>query len=254
MLETVNRLEARIAARFPERDLRQVAHELSVLVTQLRDGVGPLQQRLRNTRTASYVGAGLILAATLVALVLALRTAVRDGGVERGLDWLPLIESTINDLVFAAIALFFLWSLPERFHRGHTLKLLHQLRSLAHIIDMHQLTKDPERLRASFRPTSKSPQLDLDTAQMEHYLDYCSEMLSLVGKAAALVAEESRDAVVLDSVSNIETLTTGMSRKIWQKISVLDAGRRPGERPDSRVNRCRQGSPAGRSRRPRSGR
>jgi hypothetical protein len=26
---------------------------------------------------------------------------------------------------------------------------------------------------------------------------------------------------VLDTVSTVETLTTGMSRKIWQKISVL---------------------------------
>ena len=56
---------------------------------------------------------------------------------------------------------------------------------------------------------------------MEHYLDYCSELLSLVGKAAALCAEESRDTVVLDTVSTIESLTVGMSRKIWQKISLL---------------------------------
>jgi hypothetical protein len=56
---------------------------------------------------------------------------------------------------------------------------------------------------------------------MEHYLDYCSELLSLVGKTAALCAEESRDAIVLETVSRIEQLTNGMSRKIWQKISVL---------------------------------
>ncbi len=56
---------------------------------------------------------------------------------------------------------------------------------------------------------------------MEHYLDYCSELLSLVSKTAALCAEESRDSVVLETVSRIEQLTNGMSRKIWQKISVL---------------------------------
>ena len=53
------------------------------------------------------------------------------------------------------------------------------------------------------------------------YLDYCSELLSLTSKAAALCAEESTDALVLDTVSEIENLTTGMSRKIWQKISLL---------------------------------
>ena len=223
--ETVQRLESRIVARFPERDLGRVAHELVELVGVLGAGVVPQQHRLRRTRAWSYAAAGAILLATVVAVVLATRAAVEDGGVERGLDWLPLIESTVNDLVFAAVALFFAWSLPERVHRGHTLALLHRLRSLAHIIDMHQLTKDPERLRESFTPTEASLVVDLDGDGMEHYLDYCSELLSLVGKAAALVAEESRDAVVLDSVGDIETLTTGLSRKIWQKISVLNAGR-----------------------------
>jgi hypothetical protein len=42
-----------------------------------------------------------------------------------------------------------------------------------------------------------------------------------VSRAAALCAEQSTDPVVLDTVSEIEVLTTGMSRKIWQKISLL---------------------------------
>lgn len=62
---------------------------------------------------------------------------------------------------------------------------------------------------------------DLDAADLGRYLDYCSELLSLVGKAAALCAQESTDQVVLDTVSEVETLTLGLSRKIWQKISLL---------------------------------
>jgi len=54
------------------------------------------------------------------------------------------------------------------------------------------------------------------------YLDYCSEMLSLIGKVAALYAQNTQDAVVLAAVDEIETLTTGLSRKIWQKIMILD--------------------------------
>ena len=63
--------------------------------------------------------------------------------------------------------------------------------------------------------------------QVERYLDYCSEMLSLVGKTAALCAEESRDSVILETVSTIENLTVGLSRKIWQKISNLPPGDAP---------------------------
>ena len=62
--------------------------------------------------------------------------------------------------------------------------------------------------------------------QVERYLDYCSEMLSLVGKTAALCAEESRDSVILETVSTVENLTVGLSRKIWQKISNLPPERR----------------------------
>ena len=105
--------------------------------------------------------------------------------------------------------------------RGRLLNLLHQLRSTAHIIDMHQLTKDPEQLKPSFVPSAVSKPLELNRDEMERYLDYCSELLALVGKTAALCAEESRDDVVLDTVSTVETLCVGISRKIWQKISNL---------------------------------
>ena len=125
--------------------------------------------------------------------------------------------------VLAGAALFFAISLEDRIKRRRSLRELHVFRSIAHVIDMHQLTKDPEQLKPSFVPTSKSTKLNMTRDQMERYLNYCSELLSLVGKTAALCAEESRDSVVLDTVRSIEELTLGMSRKIWQKISVLSS-------------------------------
>jgi hypothetical protein len=156
--------------------------------------------------------------------VLALGLA-RDAKRTPAFQWLPLVESTINDIVFAALAVFFLASIPSRQRRRRSLAALYRLRSLAHVIDMHQLTKDPERLRPDFPTTDVSPKVELTADELGRYLDYCSELLSLVAKAAALCAQESADSVVLDTVSEIETLTLGMSRKIWQKISLLDASR-----------------------------
>jgi hypothetical protein len=105
--------------------------------------------------------------------------------------------------------------------RARTLRVLYRLRSLAHVIDMHQLTKDPERLSAAFRPTAASVDERMSAMDMANYLDYCSELLSLVGKAAALLGEDTADASLLATVSDIEALTTGMSRKIWQKVALL---------------------------------
>jgi len=219
---TVVALERRIDSRFPERGLYRVAVELVGMVERVAAGSATNRRRIALARGVSRVLMLVVVAVTAVALVLAARDLGR-AGPQDGVDWLPLIETTVNDLVFAGLALYFLWYFPERVQRSQILDLLHQLRSLAHIVDMHQLTKDPERLRDDFVATDESPSMDLDRAELEHYLNYCSELLSLVGKAAALCAEESRDGVVLDTISTIETLTTGMSRKIWQKISVLRA-------------------------------
>jgi len=224
--QTVVELYERIEARFPKRGLLGVCGDLVKLVDQVQSGSSQVQTRIRVARLASRVVMVLVLAGTAFALFMAARDVVRHG-LETFVDLLPLVETAINDIVFAGIAVFFLWSFPERVQRGQLLKLLHQLRSTAHVIDMHQLTKDPEQLKPSFTPTAKSTKLDLDRDQMERYLDYCSEMLSLVGKTAALCAEESRDNLVLETVSTIENLTVGLSRKIWQKISNLPPGEAP---------------------------
>ena len=136
------------------------------------------------------------------------------------IDLLPLLETAVNNLVFAGIAIFFLVAVPERMERARVLRLVHRLRSLAHVIDMHQLTKVPERLERGRR---EDDGLDLTREQLAHYFDYCTEMLSLVGKAAALFAEDTTDGEVLDAVEGIETLTSDMARKVWQKIAVLQS-------------------------------
>ncbi len=218
--ETVVELEARIAARFPTRGLRKAASDLATLIDAVEASAIETQSRVRIVRIGSRILMVAILAATVAAVVLATTDAVDLEELD-SFRLLPLIETVINDIVFAGIAVFFLYSFPERLQRGRLLNLLHQLRSTAHIIDMHQLSKDPEQLRPTFVATPMSKPLELTRDEMERYLDYCSELLALVGKTAALCAEESRDSLVLETVSTIETLTVGISRKIWQKIGNL---------------------------------
>jgi hypothetical protein len=59
-------------------------------------------------------------------------------------------------------------------------------------------------------------------AHLAHYLDYCSEVLSLTSKLAALYLKGFDDHVVIGAVNEIEQLAAGLSRKIWQKIMILD--------------------------------
>jgi hypothetical protein len=218
--DTVAQLERRIDARFGERGLTKAARDLGYLVLRVQDEAGQSRDRLRRSTFLARSASITIVAATVIALAFSLRSAIIEG-LAHTADWVPLVESVVNDLVFAAIAVVFLWAFPERLERRSLLRLLHRLRSLAHVIDMHQLSKDPEQVSPTYTATPQSVLHGLDGEQLHHYLSYCSEMLSLTAKTAALCAEHSADGVVLETVSTIETLTTELSNKIWQKISLL---------------------------------
>jgi hypothetical protein len=93
---------------------------------------------------------------------------------------------------------------------------------------MHQLTKDPSIVLQAGPPTDASPTRAMNRFELTRYLDYCSEMLSLTNKLAALYAQHLPDPVIIDAVNDIEQLTTNLSSKIWQKITILDTGRPAG--------------------------
>jgi hypothetical protein len=132
-----------------------------------------------------------------------------------------VFEAGINDLILIGAAIFFLTTLERRIKRGRALTAIHELRSVAHIIDMHQLTKDPERILNTSPLTAHSPRPAMTMFVLRRYLDYCSEMLSLVGKIATLYVQRFDDDVALAAASEVEELTTGLSQKIWQKIIIL---------------------------------
>ena len=48
-------------------------------------------------------------------------------------------------------------------------------------------------------------------------------MVSLTSKVAVLFAQSLPDPVVTEAVSDIERIAAGMSQKVWQKITMLDA-------------------------------
>lgn len=219
---TVESVRARIVARFPTRNLGNVATAVHVAALRAA-GAGERPFHRRVARAVCGVLALAVVVGTAAAIVIVVRDAVDAAGGRASFDWLPVIESAVNDVAFAAIATFFLLTVSQRLDRRAIVRELHGLRSLAHVIDMHQLTKDPERVLSQPDPTDASVTDTLEGAELGRYLDYCSELLSLVAKTAALYSQESNDSLVLDTVSEIEGLTNGLSRKIWQKIALLHA-------------------------------
>jgi hypothetical protein len=131
------------------------------------------------------------------------------------------VDSGLQVLGVLGAGVFFLVTWEDRMKRRRALRALHELRSVIHVVDMHQLTKDPTFALIGGAPTASSPERALTPWELARYLDYCSEMLSLCSKVAALYAQSMPDAVVTDAVSDLERLTANLSLKIWQKITLL---------------------------------
>ncbi|MBD3794779.1 MAG: hypothetical protein IE878_04920 [Epsilonproteobacteria bacterium] len=70
-------------------------------------------------------------------------------------------------------------------------------------------------------PTQSSPKLMMNPKSLIRYLHYCTELLSLTGKIAALYGQKLEDATIIRNINDIEELTTSLSQKIWQKIIIL---------------------------------
>ena len=67
---------------------------------------------------------------------------------------------------------------------------------------------------------------------LARYLDYCSEMLSITSKVAALYVQDLDDAVVLSTVSDIQSLHyRPIRQRLRQKIVILDTLAIRGETP-----------------------
>ena len=219
VVRTVERLRRRIQERFPGSSLLEVCGETLDVARQAGRRAEWLSSPIWPLRAAI----GAVLAATVfVGIKLVPGVYVPEGRVELPI-FLQALEAGANDFLLAAAGLFFLVSWERRIKRDRALRALHELRSLAHIIDMHQLTKDPDRVLSNRLNTVSSPSASTSGFLLGRYLDYCSELLSLVSKVAALYAAGLDDAVVLSSVTEIENLTSGLSRKIWQKILILNA-------------------------------
>ncbi|HWU25241.1 MAG TPA: hypothetical protein VN154_02450 [Rhizomicrobium sp.] len=216
---TLERLSARIAERFPQSGLSRVCNDLVVTAKATARRVANLSR--------PYLGLQFLVLLTLVALVCA---QVYVAGL---IDWRSIhlhqdivnltqgLDAMVNLVLLAGGAIWFLVTAEQRLKRRRTLRALFELRSFAHVIDMHQLTKDPTIVLGGGMPTAASPERRMSQFELSRYLEYCSEMLALISKLAALYAGATHDETIISAVNEMEELTSDLGRKIWQKIMIL---------------------------------
>jgi hypothetical protein len=216
ILDTLVVLRERINQRFPNSGLYWVCVELSEMAKQTSARAASIARPvlwLRALQLAVALASAFVVYA-LITWASHLRASDELAGVLQGL------EATVNLILIGGGAALFLVTLEARYRRRLALAALHEFRSIAHVIDMHQLTKDPSAMGGP--RTSASPDRSMTRYELVRYLSYCSEMLSLTSKAAAVYAENIHDPAIVDAVGDIERLTTNLSQKIWQKITLVE--------------------------------
>lgn len=230
ILETADSMALRVRSRFPESGLAGVAEELRDVARETQARCGVISRP--NVWLRVTVGLLLLLGiAAIIAVVINVRVT-EDIWVFS--NFVGLLEALVADLVFIGAGVLFLVTFETRLKRQRALAAVNELRAIAHIIDMHQLTKDPEMVLSRHPPTPVSPKRNMSPFELNRYLDYCSEMLAIVAKVGALYVQSFPDPAALAAVDEIENLTTSLSRKIWQKIMILDRYTHAAEQTETR--------------------
>lgn len=218
IVATLSQLEGRITARFPGAGLGRVCAELTDIARESKTRA----ERLARPNWRLRFGVGLVVAAGVGVAAWVASALLQNRADSDIYGQLQGIDAFFNIALLAGAAILFLVTMEARLKRQAALKDLHVLRSIVHVVDMHQLTKDPSAMMSGATETEMSPKRTLTPFELTRYLDYCSEMLSLTAKVAALYAQTSTDGQVIEAVNDLERLTTNLSQKIWQKITIVE--------------------------------
>src|SRR6266478_3684041 len=199
IIETVQALRARIEKRFPGSGLSKVASELGQVAAETITRTVWIQRPHLPLRFAA-----LVLSAAIIALLILMVIHIRQFHFDDYTNFIQAFEASISSVVFIGAAILFFVSWENRIKRSRAIKAVHELRALAHIVDMHQLTKDPESYSGAAQQSSPTVRRTMTPFELNRYLDYCSESLALISKIAALYVQGFQDPVLLDAVDDVE--------------------------------------------------
>ncbi|MBI3558544.1 MAG: hypothetical protein HY074_19925 [Deltaproteobacteria bacterium] len=210
IVHTAAELARRIDERFPKRGISRVAASLLRVAEDAAERTRLIKEAHIPIRIVMALTVILILAPLLGVLPM-LRISPNILGAT---EFIQTFESLLGTVFFLGAIITFLVSLEIRFKRSRALEAIHEMRAMAHIIDMHQLTKDPERVLVG--------ENKLTAFELSRYFDYLTDMLALIAKISALYVQEFHDPVALAAADQIEDLTTQLSQKVFQKTMVLE--------------------------------
>jgi hypothetical protein len=216
--ETIEKLSIRIKERFPESSLGTTCRDFHRFTKKSKKIIQWIERPNILIRGIAFLSILLVLSGITYSFTIV------DIKLKNTLtEIVTVLESSLNDIVLVGAGIFFLYTLENRLKRIRAIKFLNEIRGFAHVVDMHQLIKDPQKLLGPQEETENSPKEILSKFEMQRYLEYCSEFFSLIGKVAALYSQSIPDEVIVQSAGEIESLCSNMANKVWQKLDILNS-------------------------------
>jgi hypothetical protein len=206
--KTIEHLAGKIQKHFPASSLNKTCHSLFIISTEAKSTEKWIVKPNLFLRSLAIL---IIVVASIMVIYpcTKLHVSVRDLNIA---DLVQMISSGMDGLMLLGAGIFFLMTFETRRKRSRIISAINHLRCIAHIIDAQQLAKDPEGVG------EKNKVAGYDFGR---YLNYCSDMLSLITKVSFLYVQHFNDQVANEAVHDLETLTTALSQKIWQKIMMI---------------------------------
>lgn len=213
IVDTLGDLVVRMQSEVGGTSLSDVGRELAEIAEVTRERA----RRIARPNIPIRIGIWTLLA--VIVLFLSYKVLhLRRSGLDSLTEVIPVFEAGLNIAVVMGAGVFFLGTLETRLRRHRVLLALSELRSIVHVIDMHQLQKDPDQLISH---TEADGSEDARHQYLSGYLDFCAELIALTGKLAGLYMEQFEDPVIIATVAEIDSLITGISQKLWLKISII---------------------------------
>lgn len=215
---SLKQLVLRIEERFPGSGLLHLANDITADIEKI-------PQSIENINHApKYIGflkllVILLIFGTMAGLVsqIEITKDFWTAGV-----FSQVFSSLVQLVVYLSVLVIFVFSYEKKIKLKKALSCINSYREFAHLIDLHQLAKDPATFMKDYKPGRASRKNELGKFSMSRYLAYCNELLSLLGKATALYVHNFPDEALMAAADQIEDLTTGLSIRIWQKNSLLN--------------------------------
>lgn len=217
LASTISKLKDRIEQKFPGSSLLEQCSKTLMIAGKAKERVAWIEKPHPGLRLAL-----LVIILLLIGAIFFIAKIIKYDESQLALtQFLQALQAGIQDAIYVSLAIFFIVQFEIIILRRRAVKSIHELRVLAHIIDLLHLTKDENIIFKAGEHGETARSKMMTSSELKYYLSYCAELLSYTSKIAVLYAQTVNDPVVAASVNEIENLTTNLSSKIWQKMQVI---------------------------------